>query len=171
VIQTREEASDTGLLKRPFGTLIVEHEITKEKVLPMLQSVRKIITVGDATTERILSFGIRPDIAVIDGIERRSLRDRQINYHAKEMFCTNKAGAISDEAIKVLQKALEATSPIRVKVQGEEDLLALPLFAMAPEGSIVLYGQPLEGIVLVNITEDKQKQAKDLMRMIFDNNR
>jgi GTP-dependent dephospho-CoA kinase len=64
---------------------------------------------------------------------------------------------------------LEGTSPIRVKVQGEEDLLALPLFAMAPKGSAVLYGQPLEGIVLVNITEEKQNQAKDLMNKIFGN--
>jgi uncharacterized protein (UPF0218 family) len=85
------------------------------------------------------------------------------------MFCTNPAGIISDKAIKVLQKALEATSPIRVKVQGEEDLLALPLFAMAPKGSVVLYGQPLEGIVLVNITEEKQNQAKEVMNKIFGN--
>jgi uncharacterized protein (UPF0218 family) len=170
VIETRR-ASDTDLLKRPFGTLIREDEITKEKVLPMLQSARKIITVGDATTERMLSFGIRPDVAVIDGIERRSLRDRAISYYAKEMFCTNRAGTISDEAIEVLKKALEASPQIRVKVQGEEDLLALPLFAMAPKGSVVLYGQPLEGIVLVNITEEKQKQAKDLMSIIFGDNR
>jgi hypothetical protein len=85
------------------------------------------------------------------------------------MFCTNPAGIISDKAIEVLQKALEATSPIRVKVQGEEDLLALPLFAMAPKGSVVLYGQPLEGIVLVNITEEKQNQAKEVMNKIFGN--
>ena len=37
---------------------------------------------------------------------------------------------------------------------------------IAPKGSVVLYGQPLEGIVLVNITEEKQNQAKDLMNKI-----
>jgi len=164
-------ASDRALLKRPFGTLVTEQEITKQKILSMLQSARKIITVGDATTERILSFGIRPDIAVTDGVERRSLRDRAINYRAKEMLCTNQAGTISDEAIEVLQKALEASTPVRVKVQGEEDLLALPLFAMAPKGSVVLYGQPLEGMVLVNITEEKQNQAKDLIKRVFGDHR
>lgn len=168
MIQTGE-ASNTDLLKRPFGTLVVEKEITKQKIVSMLEGVGKIITVGDATTDRILSFGITPDIAVIDGVERRALRDHSTNYQAKEMFCTNPAGIISDKAIEVLQIALEATSPIRVKVQGEEDLLALPLFAMAPKGSVVLYGQPLEGIVLVNITEEKQNQAKDLMNKIFGN--
>jgi GTP-dependent dephospho-CoA kinase len=160
-------ASRDDSLKRPFGTLVVEKEINKSKIMLMLDSATKIITVGDATTERIVSFGITPDIAVIDGVERRSVRDRSINYRAKEMFCTNSAGMISDKAIEVLQKALEASTPIRIKVQGEEDLLALPLFAMAPKGSVVLYGQPLEGMVLVNINEEKQNQAKELMNKIF----
>jgi GTP-dependent dephospho-CoA kinase len=167
VIQTG--TSNTDFLKGPFGTLVVEKEITKQKIVSMLEGVGKIITVGDATTDRLLSFGITPDIAVTDGVERRALRDHATDYPATEMFCTNPAGKISDEAIEVLQKVLEATSPIRVKVQGEEDLLALPLFAMAPKGSVVLYGQPLEGIVLVNITEEKQNQAKELMNKIFGN--
>lgn len=132
----------------------------------MLEGSKKIITVGDATTERLLSFGITPDIAVIDGVERRSLRDYSINYPAKEMLCTNPAGMISMGAVQVLQSALETPSPVMVIVEGEEDMLALPLFTMAPKGSAVLYGQPLEGIVLVNITEEKQNQAKDLMNRI-----
>lgn len=160
---------DTQLLKRPFGTLVLEKDITKEKILSMLEGAKRIITVGDATTKRLVSFGITPHIAVIDGVERRSPRDYSINYHAKEMLCTNPAGMISKEAIHVLQMALESPSVVRVKVQGEEDMLALPLFTMAPRGSTVLYGQPLEGIVLVNITEEKQNQAKDLMNKICSN--
>jgi len=132
----------------------------------MLQDAKKIFTVGDATTERLISFGITPDIAVVDGLERRSRRDHSINYHAKEMVCTNPAGTISKEAVHVLQAALETRPPITVKVKGEEDMLALPLFILAPKGSAVLYGQPLEGIVLVYITEEKQNQAKDLMAKI-----
>jgi GTP-dependent dephospho-CoA kinase len=160
------DISDRLLLKRPFGTLVLEKDITKQKILSMLEGAKMIITVGDATTERIVSFGITPDVAVIDGVERRSLRDHTIDYHAKEMLCANAAGKISMEAVHVLQTALETPSPVRVKVQGEEDMLALPLFMMAPKGSAVLYGQPLEGIVLVNITEEKQNQAKDLIDKI-----
>jgi GTP-dependent dephospho-CoA kinase len=157
---------DTGLLKRPFGTLVPENEITKQKILSMLEGAKKIIAVGDATTERLISFNITPDIAVIDGIERRSLRGRSINYQANQMICINPAGTISKEAVRVLQIALETSSPVIVKVQGEEDMLALPLFTMAPKGSVILYGQPLEGMVLVNITEEKQNEAKELMDKI-----
>jgi GTP-dependent dephospho-CoA kinase len=158
------------LLKRPFGTLVAEKDVTRKKISSMLKDARKIISVGDATTERLMSFGITPDIAVIDGIERRLGRSRPIDYHAKDMSCTNAAGMISGEAIVVLQRALKAVPPVRVKVRGEEDLLALPLFIMAPRGSAVLYGQPLEGLVIVKITKQKQKQAKDLMDRIWDNN-
>ena len=70
--------SDTDLLKKPFGTLVSEKDITKQKILSMLEAAEKIIAVGDATTERLLSFNITPDIAVIDGVERRSLRSRPI---------------------------------------------------------------------------------------------
>jgi hypothetical protein len=55
---------------------------------------------------------------------------------------------------------------VQVLVEGEEDLLALPLFAMAPDGSVVLYGQPLEGLVVVRITQAKKNQAKNLMDRI-----
>ena len=158
--------SDEYILKRPFGTLVLEKDITKQKILSMLEGAKKIIAVGDATTERLISFNITPDIAVIDGVERRSLRNRSIKYHAKQMLCKNPAGTISKEAVHVLQSALETPSPVTVKVEGEEDMLALPLFTMAPKGSVVLYGQPLEGIVLVNITEEKQNEAKELMNKI-----
>jgi len=162
---------DAQMLKQPFGTLVLEKDISKERILPMLDRAKMIITVGDATTERIISFGMTPDLSVTDGVERRRLRERSIQYRAKEMFCTNAAGTISDEALIVLQSALDASPPIRINVVGEEDMLALPLFIMAPTGSVVLYGQPLEGIVIVNITEEKKAQAKQLMNRIFAGNR
>lgn len=160
-------AKDTQLLREPFGTLVLEKDVSKKKILSMLEGSKKTITVGDATTERIISFGITPDLSVVDGVERRSVRERSIAYHAKEMFCTNPPGTISDDALRVLQGALEMSPPIRVKVNGEEDMLALPLFVMAPKGSAVLYGQPLEGIVVVKVTEEKRVQAKALMNRIL----
>ncbi|AFU58771.1 protein of unknown function DUF359 [Candidatus Nitrososphaera gargensis Ga9.2] len=158
--------NDARLLKQPFGTLVPDKQVTKRKVASVLKGVKQVIAVGDATTERLVSFGIKPDIAVIDGKERRSKRSYSASYSAKELHCINPAGTISKEAVQVLQDALRMPSPVRVLVDGEEDMLALPLFTMAPEGSAVLYGQPLEGLVIVKITSAKQKQAKDLMDRI-----
>jgi uncharacterized protein (UPF0218 family) len=163
------DLEDAQLLKRPFGTLVAEKDVTRQKISSMLKGIKNVIAVGDATTERLISFGITPQIAVVDGIERRSERRHFIHYYAKEMSCTNPAGTISKEAVDILQKALCMLPPVIVKVHGEEDLLALPLFTMAPQGSAVLYGQPLEGLVVVKITQEKQKQAKDLMDRISGN--
>lgn len=162
----RLSEKDAQLLKQPFGTLIPDIQVTKQKVASMLKGTKKVITVGDATTERLVSFGMTPDIAIVDGRERRSRRSYPSNYDAKELQCANPAGTISKEAVNVLQGALKAKPPVRVLVDGEEDLLALPLFMMSPVGSAVLYGQPLEGLVVVKITATKQKQAKDLMNGI-----
>ncbi|HMK82220.1 MAG TPA: DUF359 domain-containing protein, partial [Candidatus Bathyarchaeia archaeon] len=48
-------------------------------------------------------------------------------------------------------------------VDGEEDLLVLVVIAVAPVGSLVVYGQPNEGIVLVNVTLAKKKEVVDLL--------
>ncbi len=159
---------DIQILKKPFGVLIPDTQVTRQKVASMLKDAKSVVTVGDATTERLVSFGMAPDIAVIDGRERRSKRNSSPNaYAAKELRCTNAAGEISKESIGVLQDALKMNPPVRVLIDGEEDLLALPLFAMSPVGSVVLYGQPLEGLVIVEITATKQKQAKQLIEEIF----
>lgn len=153
-------------LKKPFGVLVPDSQVTKANVASAIKGAKKVIAVGDATTDRLLGFGIVPDIAVVDGKERRSARNFP-DYSAKELECANPAGTISIHAIDLLKTALAEKQPVRMVVKGEEDLLALPMFAMAPDGAIVLYGQPHEGLVIVKITPAKRKQAKSLMQEIM----
>jgi len=164
------------ILKKPFGNLILDKNITEQRLNTILKNAKKIISVGDATTERLISFGIVPNISVIDGKERRmkrtytnnsSLNSDQIGKaFAKELKCSNEAGTISKKAVKVLEEALRMSSPVRIIVDGEEDLLALPLFLIVPAGSVVMYGQPYEGLVVVKINSKIRKKAKDLMDRI-----
>lgn len=159
-------ADDLKKLKDPFGELIPDQEVSKARLTKAITGAAKVVSVGDATTERLNSFGIVPDIAVIDGRERRSESVRKIDYPAREFACSNPPGAISKQAVHVLIEAIREPKHSRVNVDGEEDMLALPLFYLLPVGSVVLYGQPLEGLVVVNITKSKQKEAKDLMDRI-----
>ena len=164
------------ILKEPFGNLIPDKNINKRKLNTVLRDAKKIISVGDATTDRLISFGIIPDISVVDGKERRmkrkyvnnsSLNGDQIDKNlAKELKCSNEAGTISKKAVELLQDALEMSSPVRIIVDGEEDLLALPLFLMAQDKSVVMYGQPYEGLVVVKINSKIRQKAKDLMDRI-----
>lgn len=149
--------------KKPFGILIPDSHINKDTISLVLKDAAMVIAVGDRTTERLEEFGIIPDIAVVDGQEKRFRRDFAGKYDADKVRCKNPAGSITKEAIEVLEKCIAAKKPVRVLVDGEEDLLALPLFIMAPDGSVVLYGQPNEGMVAVKIDEAKRKESKDLM--------
>src|SRR5687767_6696546 len=94
---------DVQLLKQPFGTLVPDRQVTKQKVASMLKGAKKVVAVGDATTERLVGFGVTPDVAVIDGKERRSNRSYPTNYQARELRCANPAGIISEDAVKVLE--------------------------------------------------------------------
>jgi uncharacterized protein (UPF0218 family) len=53
--------------------------------------------------------------------------------------------------------------PIRISVNGEEDLLVLPVCVYAPENSVVLYGQPNEGLVIVKITPQIRNKTQTLL--------
>jgi uncharacterized protein (UPF0218 family) len=157
------------LLKNPFGILIHDKHITKRKIKGILKNAKQVISVGDCTTDRLLSFDIIPDILVIDGIERRAKRSHGLHSEiiaAKELHCTNPPGSVSKEAFFVLCEALAMAGPVKVIVNGEEDMLALPLISIAGEKAVVLYGQPLEGMVVVNVTPEMQTKAKNLMERI-----
>jgi len=157
---------DILALKKPFGILILDKDATKNNILNHLKLAKRIITVGDATTDRIYSFGVVPNVAIIDGKERRSKRNYPDAYHAKELRCSNKKGTISADAVNVLRSAMSMAFPVRIMVEGEEDMLALAVFTLASKGTFVLYGQPLEGIVIVETNEETKRRAKDLMDRI-----
>jgi GTP-dependent dephospho-CoA kinase len=160
---------DVRLLKIPFGILIHDKYITKRKIKGILKNAEQVISVGDCTTDRLLSFDIIPDILVIDGIERRAKRSDGLHSKimtVKELHCSNPPGSVSKEAFFVLCQALAMPGPIKVIVNGEEDMLALPIIAIAREKAAVLYGQPLEGMVVVNVNSEMQIKAKNLMERI-----
>jgi uncharacterized protein (UPF0218 family) len=46
-----------------------------------------------------------------------------------------------------------------VLVKGEEDLAALVVMMYAPNGTLIVYGQPDEGAVLVEENEDVRNSA------------
>ena len=130
------------------------------------------MTVGDATTARLLLFGIVPDLSVIDGKERRTktsgsklvaLIEDGDSKSLSFLRCSNRPGTVSRNAIATIREALKMPFPVRILVTGEEDLLALPLFVIVPNGSVVLYGQPLEGMVIVRINEKIRRKAQEML--------
>ena len=152
------------MLKTPLGFLLLEKEVSKESVLNHIQPNSFITTVGDATTEKMLKFGIIPSLQIIDEREKRVNRkppnSSQINTG---ISCDNPAGEITGQSIDAIKRAFKSTPPVRITVNGEEDLLVIPVCIFAPKNSVVLYGQPNKGLIIVQITDEIRNKAQSLL--------
>jgi len=151
-------------LKIPLGDLIKEENVNKENILTKIGSEPIVITVGDRTTENMINLGIMPQIQIVDGLEKRNQRlvpvDDTINTN---LSCKNPPGEITEESTQVIQKAFSSEPPVRIIVDGEEDLLVLPVCIFAPENSVVMYGQPNEGLVIVHITPEIRAKVQKIL--------
>ena len=151
-------------LKIPLGDLIKEENVNKENILTKIDSESIVITVGDRTTENMINLGIIPEFQIIDGLEKRNKRlvpaDDAINTN---LSCKNPPGEITEESIQVIQKAFSSEPPVRITVDGEEDLLVLPVCIAAPENSVVMYGQPNEGLVIVHVTPEIRAKVQKIL--------
>jgi len=151
-------------LKNPLGNLVSDNDPNKENIIKKISAESVIITVGDRTTENMLQLGLKPQIQIIDGLEKRSEcavpADDTINT---KLSCKNPSGEITEESIQVIQKAFSSEPPVRITVDGEEDLLVIPVCIHAPENSVVMYGQPNEGLVIVTITPEIRAKVQKIL--------
>ncbi len=155
-------------LKQPFGVLIPDSQVTREAVASKLVGRNRIIvTVGDRTTERIRDLKVYSNLEIVDNAEKRQHRPEVTFTGPKErqLSAKNPAGTLTEETLQAVKTSLELikTEPkktVRLVIDGEEDLVALAILAYFPEHTIVLYGQPDQGLVIVGAMGD----AKDLAR-------
>jgi len=120
---------------------------------------KKIIVVGDVVAANALRHGILVDIFVVDNrTMRREIEPASI-FAETNMSAKNPRSTITREAWSVLARAMKENQTVKVSIEGEEDLLVLPAVLSAPIGSLVVYGQPNEGIVLVYVTRGKKREA------------
>jgi len=161
-VRLPEELRDK--LKIPLGILLLEKDTNKENVLKKISNVSYIITVGDATTEKMLSFGIVPSLQIVDALEKRAKREPPTSAQIiTNISCDNPAGEITENSIDQIKKAFKSKPPVRIMINGEEDLLVIPVCIFAPENSVVMYGQPNEGLVIVHINEEIRHKAQTIL--------
>lgn len=159
-------------LKKPLGTLFQGALEETMKILETLiekEKPAKVVTVGDRVSQDLADHHILPDVLIVDNkIMRKKISpisataDRVVNVK-------NPAGTITEEAWLAIEKAMEDSRRTKIVVDGEEDLLTLVAILTAPENSLVLYGQPRKGVVVVKATvEIKQKVQKIVEAMKGD---
>lgn len=151
-------------LKTPMGVLLPEKDATKSNIVNYISKNSFVITVGDRTTEKMIGFDLIPSLQIIDSLEKRTKRELPKTVDvATDLVCNNPAAEITEQSIKTIQKAFLSETPVRLVVDGEEDLLVIPVCIYAPENSVVLYGQPNEGLVIVQITPEIRNKAQRLL--------
>lgn len=150
-------------LKIPLGILLSESHADKTNIEKNLSENSYVITVGDRTTEKMIEFGLIPSLQIIDSQEKRVKREPPKLANATELTVNNPAAEITSQSIDIIKKAFTMQPPVRLCVNGEEDLLVIPVCIYAPENSVVLYGQPNEGLVIVKITPEIRNKTQTLL--------
>ncbi len=168
-------------LAEPLGELIINNP-TKELITRIKkQNPTLTIMVGDYCVKDALKNGLIPDISVIDEKNLRKPFKKISIHNAKVIKRKNPPATITIETWQTIKKIIQeqytshlankSKEPIVLLIEGEEDLLVLPIVLEAPEKSFVVYGQPHEGIVIINVTANvKLKFTKLIERMQVERN-
>ena len=147
-----------------MGVLLPEKYAIKQNIAKYVSEDSLLITVGDRTTEKMIQFGFSVFLQIIHGQEKSEKREAPNNkLKLTELVCNNPPGEITEQSIDLIIKSFSLEPPIRITVVGEEDLLVIPVCIHAPEHSVVLYGQPNEGLVIVPITPEIRNKAQRLL--------
>ncbi len=135
------------------------------------QRASYLVTVGDVVTQTFLDAGRVPDVMVVDFKTQREhdlpeLREAVAATGARVVHVRNPAAEVTRDMWDALTLALSADEKTVLQVDGEEDLAVLPALVLARDGSIVAYGQPHEGVVLVNVDARSRAFARDFLKQM-----
>jgi hypothetical protein len=152
-------------LKGLLGPIITDDEL-REHVKDRL-----IAVVGDVASTHVVRAGYRPKLVIIDFKTRRNEElglASEIKLIGKERIkVVNPPAQITPALWDAVEKAYKMKGPVRIEVDGEEDLAALVCIVTAPEGSLVIYGVPGKGMTVVTVnehTKGRVQKALDSMK-------
>lgn len=153
------------ILGDPFGPILKNNKEIKEA----LGGREFIFSVGDASSRNLFDLGLDPHVAIVDQkTERGNFEWDSKIWEGKTILNTeNKAGQVTRQSVRLINELIHSDKykkgSIIIKVDGEEDLLALPLILFAPLGSVVCYGLRNKGMVIVVIDEKIKGVLTDLV--------
>ena len=136
--------------------------ITNDNRLSKAKSFKRVggsvVTVGDRTTINFISNGLIPDLAVVDGFELRSPAPRiRFDLFNAILRVRNPAGTLDTRISQAIREGL-SNPPSLIYVDGEEDLLTLLVCTSSGEGTVVFYGQPKKGVVMIVLDSNTKRR-------------
>ncbi len=148
-------------LKDPLGIVIRPNTPEYNEILanPPL----KFICVGDIVTETFINAGKPPWVIITDGVTKREKIGLRIFESYRILKVVNPPGEITPNAWKAIRRSVSSEERTHILVEGEEDLLTIPVIIEAPVSTIIFYGQPNVGMVKVKVTDGLKKTLMDLL--------
>lgn len=150
-------------LAQPLGQVFTGEEVAGPGFRKVVNDAPMVVTVGDRVTDTLWGLGRAPDLQVVDGVERRSARELPKVPYARLVKVKNPAGTLTGAAINGVKSAFLGKKPVRVQVEGEEDLMAMLAIAMAPVSAVVFYGQPGVGVVVVRANAISKSRNRGIL--------
>ncbi len=164
------KAEGRSEFKKPLGKLYPSIKDVKEHLENFRKENNIIISIGDVTTINLQKEGIIPNMGIVDNrIERRDSEfQNKLVYDKIQLNAENPPGTITQNLWDTIKKGFHIIETshhnILIVVNGEEDLAVIPCAIMAPYNSIILYGQPGEGVVFCEVDKVKNKAEKLLKK-------
>jgi len=75
----------------------------------------------------------------------------------------NPPGVITKEFWEVIKESLKVKGPVKIIVDGEEDLAVTPFVMEGDSDTVILYGLFDKGFVLVNVNKDVKEKVRKLL--------
>ncbi|MCQ2972088.1 MAG: DUF359 domain-containing protein [archaeon] len=147
-------------LKIPLGKLYPKFEEAIEDI----KVAEFLISVGDETYKNLIKNELYPNIGIIDNLIQRKNHNHDLIQTDDILEAINPAGTITEDLWETIEQAISLADVNNqlIIVDGEEDLAVLPCIRLAPEETTILYGQPNEGLVLLKVSDVKEK-AQELL--------
>ncbi len=153
-----------GYLRKPLGRL-VEGEDAASRLVAEIPGER-LIVVGDVSYRAALEAGVKPKLAVVDfRVKRQEIEEYELQ--GRVLRVTNPPGWVTAELWDAVHEALGSEGEHVVVVDGEDDLAVLPCVIEADWGYSVVYGQPDQGAVLVEVDDEAKMRVGSVLKLML----
>lgn len=159
-------------LKTPYGKLFRNiEELRKFRNKFKGKFIGKfIICVGDVVSNSLLNEGWDVNLCVYDNKTLRNIYNKEgrnlKNFKGNKFIVWNPAGMLTEQAYKVVKDALNFKYA-KIFVNGEDDLFVIPCIKFCPPSTVLFYGQPNEGIVMVEVNRNIKDDIEKLSSQFY----